>query len=49
MPKPLFGVLKLHIVALVAEKLTSEQKYPDRKSVNMAKHYTEMNKTPIVS
>ena len=37
----LFWILKPHIKSLVAEKLAVEQKYPDRKSVNMANNYTE--------
>ena len=40
-PTSFFGILKPHIRALVAEKLTIEQKYPDRKYVNMANNYTE--------
>ena len=31
----------MHIQALVAEELTVEPKYPELKSVNTAKHYTE--------
>ena len=41
MQKKIFRLLKLHIGALIAEKLTVKQKYPDRKSINMANNYTE--------
>ena len=42
------GLPKSHIGALVTNKLTVDQKYTDRKYVNMANSYTETNTTPIL-